>query len=242
MSTITLSFYPKSQRLTIREWYDIAGPDGTIEKNELPGKDLGYNERSAYGTLTTADMQYQSKILHKNKYVLKASYSYEDYLRFRIALSNDRPTNTEKEIAKLRFRGDPEPDYFDNGNFKSGMLDGNQTYMGIKLAEGRSTLLYRDGWIDFSYLAEDQVLTVGGRKLPCKGLTEIQGHPNHTIKMIILSKDTYISWTDSKGKDWRVLAQADTSVTFHDNGMPRQIFSKVLGGFVQIDPNGDIDY
>jgi len=234
--SINLSFNTGSHRLTLYEWYSIAGPDGTVERDEINGKDLGPNEREAYGKLTIEDSRYQKKYEHKSKFTEPTSYSYEDYLRFRIAFSSDDPTRVEMDMAKLKLMIESQPDFYANGNFKSGKLHGDQTYLGFKMAGSRATLLFYDGWIDFAYLAEDQEITVGDNKLMCRAGTEIQGHanekyePKNRIKLVTLSYPQYISWTyvagkDKEGKDIiktrSYLADAQP-VTFHENGKPRQ--------------------
>jgi len=240
MSPINISFLVNSPRLTIREWHELSGPDGTIEKDVLSGKDLIKNERLAYSQISMADLRYQVSISKKKRFVETPSYSYEDYLRLRLLLCKDKPTEITRAMTRLRFSSDPEPEYYDNGNYKSGVLDGGQKYMGIKLAGSRPTMLHRDGWIAFSYLAEDQQVTVGVTKYLCKAGTEIQGHPNHTIKMISLAKEQHIRWTDEKGNKYSIPAAA-APVIFHNNGIPSSFALAKDGLLITVSPNGEIE-
>lgn len=221
-------------RLTFREFYRLAGKNGTIDRTA--------EEMDMHAKFRGVEMELQKKAWKKRgDYKLSESYSYADYLRFRCRFMGDCASDLAIANAKLKFKN--EPSFNDNGDPSSGTLDGGQVYEGIrqdngkniKLKGGTTVFFSRDGRIRMATLAEDASI----KGLNCKAGTEIEFYEIRRIRRYTPSKNINIILEDEEKKTKPDIILAGFEVTYYENGRIKSYVSAKTRKIVSLEGNGD---
>lgn len=246
MSGLNINFTPtpknrSAERLSMQAWYNISGPDGSIEKSNIDGKDLFPFEPQMHGKILAADIESRRSTLRKNRFTTPFSYTYSRYLELREVLAKDPATKVEKDMARLKLDPNIAIKFYQNGSLMSAMLNGDQPYHGIKLQGGTSIMLTPDGDIVFAILAGEQPIKVGSSTLIGKSGTEISYHSNGSLKQITIASPYRMRWAGPDGTKRVTTCRPDTVIIYYDNGQPKSFDSEEYNGYIYLLENGDFD-
>jgi len=226
-------------RLTEQEFYDHAKKNGRIDK--IAGEFEQYRE------LNNAKIDFQKRSWKKSgDFKTDGPYYYDDYLRMRCFRKHDCATPLELANAKLRFKETPR--FHDNGNPRSGILDGDQVYEGIrqdngsyiKLKGSEYIMFFSNGKLLSAILAEDCVI----KGLYCKAGTKIEFFENGRIRKYTPVKNINITLETIPQKDEKVATETDIikagfEVEYYEGGRIKSYVSAKTNKMVTLENNGN---
>jgi antitoxin component YwqK of YwqJK toxin-antitoxin module len=154
---------------------------------------------------------------------------------------NDCATKLELANAKIKFK--VTPSFHDNGNPRSGILEADQAYEGIrqdngsyiKLKGGEYIMFFSNGKLLSAILAEDCII----KGLYCKAGTKIEYYEGGKLRYYTPTNNINITLEDEKGSTKPDTVMAGAQVEYYEGGRIRSYISAKTGKFVQLSDNGN---